>query len=111
MSICDYYMQNKVKKHSRHIYDIYKLLQKVPQTGEFKTLVKIVRKERAQTNICPSAQPGVDIPKMLKQIIKNEVYKEDYDSITIKLLEEQVLYETAIDAIIKIAESDIFAED
>ena len=48
---------------------------------------------------------------MLKQIIKNEVYKEDYDSITIKLLEEQVLYETAIDAIIKIAESDIFAED
>ena len=110
-AICDYYMQNKVKKHSRHIYDIYKLLQKVPQTGEFKTLVKIVRKERAQTNICPSAQPGVDIPKMLKQIIKNEVYKEDYDSITIKLLEEQVLYETAIDAIIKIAESDIFAED
>ena len=110
-AICDYYMQNKVKKHSRHIYDIYKLLQKVPQTGEFKTLVKIVRKERAQTNICPSAQPGVDVPKMLKQIIKNEVYKEDYDSITIKLLEEQVLYETAIDAIIKIAESDIFAED
>ena len=69
-AICDYYMQNKVKKHSRHIYDIYKLLQKVPQTGEFKTLVKIVRKERAQTNICPSAQPGVDIPKMLKLIIK-----------------------------------------
>ena len=102
-AICDYYMQNKVKKHSRHIYDIYKLLQKVPQTGEFKTLVKIVRKERAQTNICPSAQPGVDVPKMLKQIIKNEVYKEDYDSITIKLPEEQVLYETAIDAIIKIA--------
>ena len=23
-AICDYYMQNRVKKHSRHIYDIYK---------------------------------------------------------------------------------------
>ena len=39
-AICDYYMQDRVKKHSRHIYDIYKLLQIVPQTDEFKALVK-----------------------------------------------------------------------
>ena len=26
-AICDYYMQDRVKKHSRHIYDIYKLLR------------------------------------------------------------------------------------
>ena len=25
-AICDYYMQDRVKKHSRHIYDIYKLI-------------------------------------------------------------------------------------
>lgn len=25
-AICDYYLQNRIKKHSRHIYDIYKLL-------------------------------------------------------------------------------------
>ena len=41
-AICDYYMQNWVKKHSRHIYDIYKLLQIVPQTKEFKVLVEDV---------------------------------------------------------------------
>lgn len=36
LQICDYYMQDRVKKHSRHIYDIYKLLQVVQQTDEFK---------------------------------------------------------------------------
>ena len=51
-AICDYYMQDRVKKHSRHIYDIYKLLQIVPQTDEFKALVKEVRSVRAMTNIC-----------------------------------------------------------
>ena len=63
-AICDYYMQNRVKKHSRHIYDIYKLLQIVPQTEGFKELVKEVRSVRAMTNICPSAQSNVNVPEM-----------------------------------------------
>ncbi|WP_420314449.1 nucleotidyl transferase AbiEii/AbiGii toxin family protein [Blautia wexlerae] len=29
-AIRDYYMQDRVKKHSRHIYDIYKLLPVIP---------------------------------------------------------------------------------
>lgn len=54
-AVCDYYMENKVKRHSRHVYDIYKLLQLVPLTDEFRLLVKEVRSARALTNICPSA--------------------------------------------------------
>lgn len=53
------------KKHSRHIYDIYKLIDLVPQTKEFKALVEEVRNVRAMTNICPSAQPEVNVPDML----------------------------------------------
>ena len=55
-AICDYYMQDRVKKHSRHIYDIYKLLPVIPQNEEFKNLIKNVRSVRAMTNICLSAQ-------------------------------------------------------
>ena len=55
-AICDYYMQDRVKKHSRHIYDIYKLLQIVPLTNEYK----------------------------------------DYETITVRILEEDVSYEMAI---------------
>lgn len=107
-AICDYYMQGRVKKHSRHIYDIYKLLQIVPQTEDFKALVKEVRDVRAMTNICPSAQPDVNVPEMLKFLIDNEIYKWDYENITARILEEDVCYDVAIEAVKKIATSGMF---
>ena len=107
-AICDYYMQDRVKKHSRHIYDIYKLLPIVPQNEEFKNLIKDVRSVRAMTNICPSAQPEVNVPELLNFLIENEVYRDDYEKITARILEEDVNYETAINAVKEIAVSGLF---
>lgn len=107
-AICDYYMQDRVKKHSRHIYDIYKLLQIVPLTEEFRALIQEVRSVRSMTNICPSAQPEVNVPDMLNFLIENEIYKDDYEKITARILEEDVNYETAIEAVKKIAASGMF---
>lgn len=107
-AICDYYMQDRVKKHSRHIYDIYKLLPIVPQNAEFKNLIKDVRSVRAMTNICPSAQPEVNVPELLTFLIENEVYRDDYEKITARILEEDVNYETAIKAVKEIAVSGLF---
>ena len=101
-AICDYYMQDRVKKHSRHIYDIYKLIDLVPQTKEFKALVEEVRNVRAMTNICPSAQPEVNVPDMLNFLIRNEIYKDDYENVTSRILEEKVSYEVAIEAVKKL---------
>lgn len=109
-AVCDYYIQNREKKHSRHLYDIYKLLPIVPMDAEFTQLVRAVRAERAKTNICPSAQPGVDVPELLKTIIKNDVYKEDYETITSRILEEPVTYKEAIEALKRIAETDVYKE-
>lgn len=107
-AICDYYLQDRVKRRSRHIYDIYKLLPLVPQNEEFKALVKEVRNIRSLTNICPSAQPNVNIPDILNFIIDNDIYKSDYLNITSRILEEDISYETAIKAVKAIAESDVF---
>ena len=41
-AVSDYYLQGKVAKHSRHLYDIYKLLPLVPQDENFRELVKEV---------------------------------------------------------------------
>ena len=101
-------MQDKVKKHSRHVYDIYKLLQIVSLTEEFKSLVKEVREVRSLTSICPSAQMDVNVPEMLLYIVENDVYKEDYENITTRILEENVSYDTAIEAIRRIAVSGMF---
>ena len=109
-AICDYYLKGDVRRHSRHVYDIYKLLPLVAQTEAFKDLVKEVRSVRAMTNICPSAQPGVDVPELLNNLIENEIYKDDYDSITSRILEEDVRYETAIIAVKRLADSGMFKE-
>ena len=107
-AICDYYMQDRVKKHSRHIYDIYKLLPVVSQNEEFKNLIKDVRSVRAMTNICPSAQPEVNVSELLTFLIENDVYRDDYEKVTARILEEDVNYETAIKAVKEIALSGLF---
>jgi len=109
-AVCDYFIQNRVKKHSRHLYDIYKLLPIVPMDDDFTLLVKNVRAERAKTNICPSAQPGVDVPELLKTIIENDVYKEDYETITARILEEPIPYEVVIETLKMISETDVYRE-
>lgn len=81
-AVCDYYLQGKVAKHSRHLYDIYKLLPLVPQDENFRELVKEVRAVRAQSVVCPSALPEANVPELLEKIIKEKAYKQDYDNYT-----------------------------
>lgn len=107
-AICDYYIQGKTKRYSRHIYDIYMLLPKVALSDEFKELVKQVRIVRAEMSICPSAAEGVDVPALLQEIIDKEVYKEDYASITTYFQRQPLSYEEAIGAVKIIADSEIF---
>ena len=107
-AICDYYLQGKTKRYSRHIYDIYMLLTKVGLNEELKVLVKQVRKMRSQRSTCPSAAQGVDIPSLLREIIEKEFYKDDYSEITTYFQRHTVSYENAIDAVKTIAESGVF---
>lgn len=107
-ALCDYYMEGKIKRHSRHIYDIYMLLPKVILDTTFCELIEEVREHRAQMPICPSAQPGVNIPALLKEILANEVYKQDYDTITNYFQNYPLPYQEAITALHKIIDSGMF---
>ena len=107
-AICDYYIQANVQKHSRHLYDIYKLFPLVPQDSDFQELISEVRKVRALSKVCPSAQSEEGISMLLRKIVNEKVYKNDYDYLTIQLLEEQIPYETVIKTVEEIADSAIF---
>lgn len=107
-ALCDYYLQGKTKRYSRHIYDIYMILPKVSQDDKFKQLVQQVREHRSEMDICPSAKKDVHIPALLKEIIEKEVYKTDYKEITTYFQNHPVDYDTAIMAIREIAESGMF---
>ena len=107
-AVCDYYLSGRVKKHSRHIYDIYKLSPLVRQDDDFKKLIQEVREVRSKASICLSAQPDVNVTELLHKIIHDEVYKEDYNTLTVKLLKEKVDYNEAIQVLRKIADSGFF---
>ena len=107
-AVCDYYLSGRVKKHSRHIYDIYKLSPLVRQDDDFRKLIQEVRDVRSKASICLSAQPDVNVTELLHKIIHDEVYKEDYNTLTVRLLKEKVDYNEAIQALRKIADSGFF---
>ena len=55
-----------------------------------------------------AVQPEVNVPKMLDFLIENEIYRDDYENITARILEEDVDYDVAIEAVRKIATSGMF---
>ena len=67
-----------------------------------------MRNERIRSIKAYSAQEDINIPELLHQIIDKNVYKNDYNDITLKLLSKPVSYEKAIKSIEIISNSGIF---
>ena len=107
-AICDYMISFQIERHSRHIYDLYKLLFNITLDSQLKELVKEVRENRKTNRNCFSAQDGININKLLQEIIDTEVYKKDYIKSTEKLIRKQISYNEAINSLNKIIDSKIF---
>ncbi len=107
-ALCDYYLTDKVAEHSRHIYDINKLLGVVSLDEKFVELFQRVRVDRQSGNSqCVSADEQYSITTLLKEILKKDVYKVDYENITSHVLYETVTYDQAVVGIKKLIESNI----
>ena len=107
-AICDYYMQGKTERHSRHLYDIHKIVTSIGITDEMKRLVPEVRAVRSNLSICPSAMEGVSVTNILYEIIDKQVYKMDYENITLGLLFVPETYQAVIQSIRQLAESGMW---
>lgn len=107
-AVCDYMLDNKTERRSRHIYDLSRLLTLVKLDDNLKALIKEVREDRKLGTKCYSAQDGVNVPNLLRQMIDTEFFKKDYEDSTEKLLSKPVTYEEAIKAIEMIIASDVF---
>lgn len=107
-AICDYYMQGKTERHSRHLYDIHKIVTSVGITDEMKRLVPEVRAVRSNLSMCPSAMEEVSVTNILYEIIDKQVYKMDYENITLGLLFIPVTYQAVIQSIRQLAESGMW---
>lgn len=107
-ALADYYLNGTITEHSRHIYDIYKLSMIVTIDDTLRHLAREVILERRPHKTCLSAQEGVDMNDLLRQIIDSDAYRSDYDQITSALLFEDVPYSAAITALQQIIDSHVF---
>ncbi len=107
-ALADYYLAGTTAEHSRHIYDIYKLLSVVEINDELKNLADSVADERRPHSRSLSVQDGTDIKAVLREIVEKNIYESDYKTITESLLFEPVPYETAIKALNTVLESGLF---
>lgn len=110
-ALCDYMLLDDMKKHSRHIYDIYQLLKRVELNDDFRALVHRVREDRKYHSLCISAQDDADVPALLKRVIETGCYKKDYEEHTRTMLYAPCDYEEAITGLEKIIDSGMFGKD
>ena len=106
--LCDYYMQGAIAHHSRHLYDIYKIVDSIGITDEVVKLIPEVREARSELSICPSAKEDICVTGILNEIIEEQAYKSDYEDITVGLLFVPEKYDTVIQSIKQLADSGIW---
>lgn len=103
-AIGDYYLSGTTDEHSRHIYDIHKLVGIINIDQAFIALFEQVKAEREPHKTCLSAKSGVNLISLLQEIIDSDVYKADYESKTYNMLYKKVSYDEAIQSLQKIVD-------
>lgn len=104
----DYYLADTIQGHSRHIYDLYKLLPSIAFNEELKSLIKTVKEERKEHKTCLSAQDDIDMNSLISEIINTDAYRSDYENVTAALLFKPVDYNTAIKSLDKVLQKNLF---
>lgn len=101
-AICDYYLSHKERRHSRHLYDLYKISSIVNLDSNLKDLFLQVKEYRKEIPICFSAKDDVKLNEVLDHIINEASFKSDYESVTYPLLYENIDYSKCEESLIKI---------
>ena len=107
-ALCDYYLQGRSKRCSRHLYDIYKLTPLIKFDDSFAALIKEVREHRSRLQICPSAKDTVNVPTVILEFCDNSFYREDYRAITNYFSTDAVPYDEAIGQMRLLAAGNLF---
>ena len=108
-AICDYYLAEKSRRLSRHIYDIHKILPLINFNEQFRKLLQKVREIRSSLDICPSAKPGININQLLKEICDKDFFKSDYEGVTQFFIFDNIKYKETKESLKKIIDSNVFA--
>lgn len=98
-AIGDYYLSSNLEEHSRHIYDIYQLINHVDLNNSLASLFMSVKNARRINDFCFSAKDDIVLSKLLEGIIESRCFELDYNTNTVALCYNKIDYETAIESL------------
>ena len=107
-AICDYHISKILDRQSRHIYDIHQLLPLIKLDQSIIDLFNKVREYREKLETCYSVLGDKKISDYLFELVKEDTYKQDYNSKTYPLLYDGVKYGDCLKSIEKVM---IFLKD
>ena len=102
-AICDYHISKKLRRQSRHIYDLHQLLKHIELNDEIINIFNNVKSYRVNLDTCYSVKEDKPISKILEELIKEKTYLNDFNELTYTLLYDRVTYDECVPSILKIA--------
>ena len=108
-AVCDYHLEGKYNRYSRHLYDIHMIwTSRMLDIELVKSIVIDVVKDRQRygtRNL--SCQPGAKPNQTLAEIIERNVYENDYNEVTSMFIFKMVDYSAAINSLVAIIDLNI----
>ncbi len=100
-AICDYHLDSKYNRHSRHIYDVYMIWEsRILDMELLKSIIQdVIMDRQIYGNKNKSCIPGVKPDEILHEIIEKEVYKDDFDIVTTQFVSEPIEYSICINGL------------
>jgi len=111
-AICDYHLNKKYDRYSRHIYDLHMIWQSGILNMELLNSIvdDVIKDRQSQKDRNPSCQQGAKPIGILKDIIKTGIYKFDYNTITLEFIQKPVKYDVCIESLKEIIKQGIIPE-
>lgn len=111
-AICDYHLDQKYFRYSRHIYDLHMIWNSgILNHKLIESIIEEVIKDRQLNGVRNySCNPGAEPRKVIKEIIDRKVYEDDYNEVTLGFIHKPVEYETCIRTLELINKENIIPE-
>ena len=111
-ALCDYHLASNYHRYSRHLYDIHKIwdISMLDMDTIMTIMPKVIQDRQQFEKRNQSCRLGAKPKQILIDIIKNDVYKNDYQSITSKLIYKDVQYRQCIESLKEIINANFIPE-
>jgi hypothetical protein len=112
-ALCDYHLGGTYERYSRHIYDIHMIWNSGFLNKEvLDNIIDNVLSDRqrfSDRNL--SSTPGSKPKEILREIIDTEVFRSDYENITLGFIYKKISYDICINSLEAILETDLLPEE